>query len=223
MLFGSNRTGTFSVFSQAADGTGAAERLTESTHRQIPSAVSPDGTQVVLTELAPTTGDDVMALRLDTHQVFPLVQTPFDERNGVVSPNSRWLAYEANDSGRFEIYVRPFPNVNSGHWQVSTNGGTQPLWARSGQELFYFASDGALMRVAIANGPAWTAGAPAKLFDTRYGVSRLGVSYRNYDVSPDGQRFLMIKAAGGDATKAQPQIVVVQHFDEELKRLVPAK
>src|SRR5262249_32752206 len=159
-----------------------------------PSAFSPDGTQVVLTELSPTTGEDVMALRLDTHQVFPLVQTPFDERNGVVSPNGRWLAYEANDSGRVEIYVRPFPDADRGHWQVSTNGGTQPLWAHSGQELFYFASDGALMRVAIANGPTWTAGAPAKLFDRGYNVSMGGLSYRNYDLAADGQHFLMIKA-----------------------------
>ena len=72
-------------------------------------------------------------------QIEPLVQTPFFERNGEVSPDGRWLAYESNESGQFEVFVRPFPDVNKGRWQVSTGGGTQPLWARNGQELFYLA------------------------------------------------------------------------------------
>ena len=113
-----------------------------------------------------------MQLRLDgTHAVTPLVQTPFSERNGEVSPDGRWLAYEANDSGRFEIYVRPFPDVSSGHWQVSTDGGTRPLWARNSQELFYLTPTGALMRVGVARGPTWAATAPTKLFEGRYGAA----------------------------------------------------
>ncbi len=113
-----------------------------------------------------------MQLRLDgTHAVTPLVQTPFTERNGEVSPDGRWLAYEANDSGRFEIYVRPFPDVSSGHWQVSTDGGTRPLWARDGHELFYLAPTGALMRVGVARGSTWVATAPTKLFEGRYGAA----------------------------------------------------
>ena len=140
-----------------------------------------------------------------------------------MSPDGRWLSYEANDTGTFEIYVRPFPDVNAGHWQVSTTGGTQPLWAPGGQELFYFAQDGALMHVAVASGPAWTAGAPAKVLEGRYVVSTGGNLPRNYDIAADGQRFLMIKAPGVDATGEPPRIVVVQHFDEELRRLVPAK
>jgi Tol biopolymer transport system component len=165
-----------------------------------------------------------MALQLDgAHQILPLVQTPFDERNGIVSPDGRWLAYEANDSGSYEIYVRPFPGVTGGHWQVSTSGGTQPRWAPSGQELFYRGADGALMRVAVTGRPAWTAGAPTKVLDGHYVVSTAGNFPRNYDIAADGQRLLMIKAAGSDATSTPPQIVVIQHFDEELKRLVPAK
>jgi eukaryotic-like serine/threonine-protein kinase len=225
VMFSSSLTGAFNLFSQAADGIGAFERLTESPSIHVASAVSPDGTRVILTERSsPTTGEDVMALRLDgTHQILPLVQTPFNERNGIVSPDGRWLAYEADDSGTFEIYVRPFPAVNSGRWQVSTSGGTQPLWSASGQELFYIAPDSALIRVAVATGSAWTVGAPTKLIEGRYVTNELGVFQRNYDVAADGQRFLMIKAPGGDATGVPPQIVVVQHFDEELKRVVPAK
>jgi serine/threonine-protein kinase len=224
LVFSSARTGVLNLFSQAADGTGVVERLTESPNAQSATAVSPDGMTVVFTEIASTTGQDVMALQLEgTHHVIPLVQTPFDERNGIVSPDGRWLAYEANDSGAFEIYIRPFPDVSRGHWQVSTNGGTQPLWARSGRELFYFAPDGALMRVEVADGPAWAAGAPTKLLEGRYVVSTGGNIPRNYDIAPDGQRFLMLKPAESEVNSAPPQIVIIQHFDEELKRLVPSK
>src|SRR5262245_13108850 len=224
LVFGSNRAGAFNLFSQGADGAAAVERLTEGTNSQYPSAVTPDGKRVLLSENSLKTGYDVMALALDgTRRVVALVQTPFDERNGIVSPDGRWLAYEANDTGAFEIYVRPFPNVTKGRWKVSTNGGTQPLWAHSGQELFYFAPDGALMRVAVSGGPAWTPGAPTKLLEARYVVRSGGNTPRNYDIAADGQRFLLLKAGGSDAAVAPPQIVVVEHFDEELKRLVPTK
>ena len=151
----------------------------------------------------------------------PLVRTPFTERNGIVSPDGRWLAYEANDSGQFEIYVRPYPDVDRGHWQVSTGGGTRPLWARTGQELFYLSLTGALMRVAIERGPTWAASAPTKLLNEGY-FTVPGVNPgRTYDISPDGQRFLMIKAGGASDQVAAPQIVVVQNWFEELRRLVP--
>jgi serine/threonine-protein kinase len=206
------------------DGTGAAERLTESANSQLATAVSPDGARLIFQETSLTNGADVMALELNgKHQVLPLVQTPFNERNGIISPDGRWLAYDADDSGRFEIYVRPLPDVTRGHWQVSTTGGTQPLWGPRGQELFYFGPDGALMRVATADGLEWTAGAPTKVLEGRYAVNTSGLSNRNFDIAPDGQRFLMLKAFGSDATSTAPQIVVVQHFDEELRRLVPSK
>jgi hypothetical protein len=123
------------------------------------------------------------------------------------------------------VYVRPFPNVGGGQWQVSTTGGRQPLWARSGKELFFVGADGALLRVSVeASGATWTAGTPVKLLEARYFTNTSsGGSGRTYDVSPDGQRFLMIKAPGGDASFAAPSLVVVQHWDEELKRLVPTK
>ena len=125
--------------------------------------MTPDGLRLIFTETFPNTGDDVMQMMLDgTRRVTPLVQSPFVERNGVVSPDGRWLAYEANDSGPFEIYVRPFPDVNGGHWRVSTAGGTRPLWARFGQdqELFYVSPTGALMRSVVERGPSWAATMP---------------------------------------------------------------
>ena len=167
---------------------------------------------------------DVLQLRLDnTHAVTPLVQTPFSERNGEVSPDGRWLAYEADDSGRFNIYVRPFPDVSSGYWQVSTDGGTRPLWARNSQELFYLSVTGALMRVGVAAGPTWAATAPTKLFEGRYGAAA-NQNGRTYDVAPDGKRFLMIKAGGSaDQTAVPTSLIVIQNWLEELKRLVPTK
>ena len=109
-------------------------------------------------------------LALDgTHHVEPLIQTPANERNGVVSPDGRWLAYESDSSGKFEIYVKPFPNVSAGQWLVSTAGGTRPLWAPNGQELFYVAPDGALMAVRVdARGATWSAGSPVKVVEGPY-------------------------------------------------------
>jgi Tol biopolymer transport system component len=224
VVFGSNRAGAFNLFSQAADGSGRAERLIESPNSQTPTAISPDGMLLVFTEYSAKTAGDVMALRLDgTHDVRALVQSSFDERNGIMSPDGRWLAYEADDSGAFEIYVRPFPDVARERWRVSTGGGTRPLWGRDGKELFYHAFDGALMRVSLAGGPAWTAGVPMKVLEGRYAVGSSSNIFRNYDIVADGQRFLMLKTAGSNATEVMPQIVVIEHFDEELKRLVPAK
>jgi serine/threonine-protein kinase len=215
-----------SLFWQAADGTGAAERLTQSSRTQMASAVSPDGTRVVFTEGL----GDVMMLTLEKdRRVQPLVQTPAAERNAEISPDGRWLAYESNDSGQFQIFVRPFPNVITGLWPVSTGGGTQPLWARNGQELFYLAPNGALMSVHVAPGATWTASTPTKLMDAPYyhggnGLFGQGL-FRTYDVSLDDTRFLMIKEGGGpnQSTAAPPSIVVVQNWFEELKGLVPTK
>ena len=101
------------------------------------------------------------------HRSRPLLAAPFDELNAEVSPNGQWLAYESNESGRNEIYVRPFPNVDADRQQVSTNGGTQPLWARNGQELFY-ESMGTLMRVPVKTGSTFERGTPEKVFDAPY-------------------------------------------------------
>ena len=130
-------------------------------------------------------GSDLLQVALDgTHQVTPLLQTKFDEFNGVVSPDGRWLAYDSNSSGdSSEIYVRPFPGVGGGQSPVSTAGGTKPLWARNGKELFYVGADRALWRVPVeASGKTWNAGTPTKLFDARYFSA--GTAGRTYDVSP---------------------------------------
>ena len=222
ILFSSSRAEGVNLFAQTANGSGEVTRLTTSPNVQHATSVTPDGTRLVFTESAPTTGQDVMQLRLDgTHAVTPLVQTPFNERNGEVSPDGRWLAYEADSGGQFNIYVRPFPEVSSGYWQVSTDGGTRPLWARNSQELFFLNLTGALMRVGVSHGPARAATAPMKLFDGRYGAAP-NQNGRTYDIAPGGKKFLMIKAgASADQTAAPMSVVVVQNWREELKRLAP--
>jgi Tol biopolymer transport system component len=221
LIFDSRRAGgTANLFWQAADGTGAAEQLAKSPIDQLPNTTSPDGTRVVFRADEPRTGLDLMLLTLNKErQIQPLVQTSFNELNAEISPDGRWLAYESNESGQYEIYVRPFPDAGGGRWQISNGGGTKPLWARKGQELFYVAPTGALMAVGIAPGATFSAGTPTKLFEGRYYVGDAANVGRTYDVSPDGRRFLMMKAD----TTTPPQIIVVQHFDEELKRLVPTK
>ena len=153
---------------------------------------------------------------------MPLLATMFGERNGEVSPDGRWLAYESDESGREEIYVRPFPDVQGGRWQVSTGGGTRPLWSRDGRELFYVSPANALMRVGVERAASWAATTPAMLLKEGSVITAGGVFGRSYDISPDGQRFLVLKAVGA-SNAPPPQLVVVQHFDETLKRLVPTK
>jgi Tol biopolymer transport system component len=202
------------LFRQPTDGIGEAERLGTG----LPSGVTPDGRGVIFS----LGGLDLMIMALDgTGHVEPLIQTPFDERNGVVSPDSHWLAYESNSSGRFEIYVRPFPNVNVGQRLISSAGGTRPLWAPSGRELFYVAADGAIMAVAVdPRGGTWSAGSPAKVVQGPYSTLS-SLSPRTYDVSTDGKRFLVVKQPPNPAV--DPRIVVVLNWLEELKQRVPVK
>ena len=225
IVFSSNSIegSSVSLFWMAADGTGKPERLT-SGDLHYATGVSPDGTHVVFSQVTQTARGDVLTVSLEgDHRVQPLLQTPFDEQAGTISHDGRWIAYESDSSGTPQIYVRPFPAVAGGQWLVSTTGGRRPLWARDGQELFYqtpsTGTTSTLMRVPVeARSTVWSAGTPVVLFQGRYFTGTQG---RAYDVSPDGQRFLMIKEAGADQGDARPQIIVVQHWLEELKRLVP--
>jgi Tol biopolymer transport system component len=182
----------------------------------------------VFREIVPKTGYDISVLALGTpRRATPLLQTPFTEYNPEVSPDGRWLAYESNESGQFEVYVRPFPDVSAGRWQVSTSGGRQPLWARNGRELFYvsLAAAGRIMAVPVQPGTTFSFGNPQMIVDKPFGgtpgSTAVTLSGRTYDVSADGQRFLMIKSPVPSDAGGTGHIVVVQHWDAELTRLVP--
>ena len=222
LVYSAGPPGRGNLVWQPADGSGAAERLTHSSNGQYPSAVLSDN-RVIFREEVGSDRDLMMVALTGNRQPAPLVKTRFVELNGEVSPDSKWLAYEANDSGRFEIYVRPFPNVAAARTLVSIAGGTKPLWGRSARELFYLAADGALMSVAVTPGITWNAGKPTKVLDKGYFAENAGGA-RGFDVSADGGRFLMIKdvESSDKSAKETPQIVIVQNWFQELKRLVPA-
>jgi serine/threonine-protein kinase len=136
-------------------------------------------------------GMNLMLLNLTPPRIVrPLVATPFNERAGVVSPDGRWLAYESDSSGRYQIYVRPFPRTEAGQWEVSIDGGRGARWARSGRELIYRAGDGTFRSVSVVpRGQEWWSGTPEKVLEQQYLV---GLDPgRNYDISPDGQRLLL--------------------------------
>ena len=243
VIFSSSRNGPQNLYWQLADGTGVPERLTTSPNRQVGDSTSPDGSQMVVME-ADTANGDLKLLHLNAPSTSPgtgastaveagklrtepLVHTTFYERNGEISPDGKWLAYESNDSGDFQIYVRPFPNVNGGRWPVSPKGGTKPLWAANGRELFFFAS-GYLTTVAVQTSSTFSFGNPTKVFDTRYFA---GNAERTYDVSRDGQKFLMVKEApAGEQTQTTtpstapqaPGMIVVLNWIEEVKARLPA-
>jgi serine/threonine protein kinase/Tol biopolymer transport system component len=205
------------LFWQLADGSGRLERLTTSEYSQIPKSWSPDGQLLAFTQAGATTGLDIWVLHLGDHKAQPFLQTPADESVPQFSPDGHWLAYVSDESGRPEIYVRPYPGPG-GKWQISTEGGKEPVWNRNGRELFY-RSDNKMMAVEIATHPSFVAGKPRMLFEGPYLATPLTSPY--YDVSPDGQRFLMLKPTV-QAQAAPTQINVVLSWFEELKRRVPA-
>ncbi len=219
VVFSSFANGPFDLYWKAADGTGTVERLTESANLQFASSFSPDGKLLVFQENQPDTGNDLRVLSLaGDGGTETLLATEFSENNAELSPDGRWMAYQSNQSGQGEIYVRPFPDVDDGQWQISTGGGTQPLWAPDGRELFYRRGD-ALIAVPVQFDPGFTPGVPEVLFESSYFRS---VTSRTYDVAPDGERFLMITEAGGAEDESAPaSLIVVQNWHEELRRLVP--
>jgi len=224
IVFGSGVSsgGAANLFWKAADGTGVAEQLTDSPIHQVPQSISPDGKQLVYRETTVKSGNDLRVLSLEGERSSEALQaTAFDELNAEVSPDGRWLAYQSNESGQGEIYVRTFPNVNEGRWQISTGGGTRPLWGPVGSELFYLARGGRLMVVPVQTDPSFTAGRAEILFEEPYYVEA-SVAGRAYDISPDGRRFLMIKESEEDTSVPMSMTVVLNWF-EELERLVPTE
>jgi serine/threonine-protein kinase len=216
IAFESNKEGSENVFWQLADGSGGLERLTTSEDLQFPVSCSSDGQLLAYAEINPTTGRAIWVLRLGDRKAEPFLRTPFDEGVPQFSPDGRWLAYISDESGRFEVYVQPYPGPG-GKWQISTEGGTEPVWNPNGRELFYRSGD-KMMAVDIATQPSFAAGKPRMLFEGPYQPTE--ATAPNYDVSRDGQRFLMLKPVE-QAQAAPTQIDVVLNWFEELKQKVP--
>lgn len=232
--FHASRLGAWNLYARVADGSRAAEPLLtgprpepaaawsqdpgekllpgfvpalSGANPQYPMSWTPDGQTLVFAERKPNGERDIWVVERGTDPA-PFLLTPFDEWSPAFSPDGSWLAYVSDESGRAEVYLQPYPGPG-GRWLISTGGGTDPVWAKDGHELYYLQDD-QLMSVPIQTAPAVNVGAPRRLFEGHYERSDIG---RNYDLSPDGKRFVMIRS---DEREATPRMHVVLNWIEEL-------
>ncbi len=227
IAFRSGQPGSNRISWRAADGTGTVEPLVEAKDSdQIPLTFSPDADQLLVWE---PNNSDLLLLAVDgtgSGQPRPLLATAFAETNAALSPDGRWMAYQSDTSGEFQVYVRPFPNIDDGRWQVSTDGGTQPLWNAEGRELFYVDAESTeqpirrMFAVPVQTDPTFSYGNPVLLFEGEYATG--GSNGRAYDVAADGQRFLMVKEGTAAGSVAQTRMHIVLNWFEELKARVPS-
>jgi Tol biopolymer transport system component len=201
-----------------ADGSGTEELLGGSDNHLHLGGWSPKGDALIA--VATDTGNIWTLLMGDKRTLKPLLQTPYQMRAGSISPDGRWLAYASNETNRFEVYVQPFPNPGS-KYQISTDGGGEPIWAKNGCELFYRNGDKMMAVTLDAKGDKLEVGTPTLLFEGHFVVSTVSGGDAWYDVSPNGKRFLMLKA--DDVPNVNAAIVVVQDWADELKRIAPLK
>ncbi len=214
------------VFCQAADGRAEAQAVFQVDGLRNTRPFSPvDGTRMVLETRGPQTGDDISIATIGPPvETRPLLNTVHAEAAPAISPDGRWLAYQSDESGRAEVYVRPFPAVDQGLWTISTGGGTEPRWAPDGRELFFtarsggWATPGVLMSVPVGPGSTFVAGQPTAVLKIPAGASQA------YDVAPDGRFLFHFQRSSRPAEEAlRQQIIVAQNWTEELKRLVPTR
>jgi serine/threonine-protein kinase len=215
LAFSSGNSAPNAIASAAADGSGGQAALLEREGEQYPTSWARDGTIVFeyRNRDEPSLANwDVWVLP-PGGEPTPIVSTPFDEGAPALSPDGQWIAYMSDKSGQDEIYVRPYPGPGP-EVTISTGGGTGALWSRSGTELFYMEGN-RLMSVAVRPGSTFDWGAPALLFSGTYETLAVdGVA--NYDVTPDGRRFVMVKP--DDDSESTGEVVLVQNWVEELRR-----
>ena len=173
------------------------------------SAWSPDGKWLILRTYSTERGaGDILGLRLGVDSVpVPLIATPAIEAEPTISPNGKWMSYISNQTGRNEVYVVPFPNTSSAVWPVSSSGGTEPRWSRDGRELYYRDARGNMVSVPINPAASFSFGTPKVLFSAA--AYRTYTGHHQYDVSPDGKRFVMgVPTTGGE----MPALVLVKNW-----------
>lgn len=204
------------MFSQLADGTGDPQQLTNSGSPTLPISITPDGATLIAE--GSSSSLDLLAIPLRAPgEARSLLATSFNEAYAEVSPDGRWIAYESDESGRQEIFVRPWPSVDSGKWQVSAGGGRHATWSAGGRELLYIDGTGRLVRVPVRSSTTFQAGPTSIAVATPFYA---GLYRRSYDVSADGRRILLIENAP-DTNASASSIVAVFNWTEELKRALP--
>ncbi len=220
IVFGSLRAGKWGLYQKPVNGAGSEERLIESDNAILPVSWSHDGRSIVYSVLDPKTARDLWMLPLTgDRKAVPLLQTPFGENNGQISPDGKWLAYYSNANGANEIYVQSFP-TGTGKFQISTGGGVFPRWRADGRELFFMSalSGGKVMAVDVkSSGSTFEAGTPRELFDSGYVNFGHTGPYHTYAVSADGQHFLIPRLANVTEALDAP-IAVVLNWAEGIKK-----
>jgi Tol biopolymer transport system component/DNA-binding winged helix-turn-helix (wHTH) protein len=214
IVFDSNRKGHQDLYRNAADGTGSEELLYADSLEKGPSSWSPDGKILLYNALSRESAWDIWALPLERNQLgvaqkpYPFLKTAANEQQAQFSPDGRWVLYQSDESGAGEIYVTRFP-VPGGKRRISPAGGGQPRWRRDGREIFYISSDGKLMAAHVrTNGSTLEIGETRPLFMSPL-VAGQGFAF---DVSPDGQRFLMKTSLVGSASTVNDYLTVVQNW-----------
>ena len=218
LVFGWMKEGSPNLYWQPADESSAMERLTTSDDLQYAGSWSPDGATLAFVEYRPDAKFDIFLLDLRSRRTTPFLNSRAKEAYPEFSPDGRWMAYASDESGRWEVYVRPFPGPG-GKWLISQEGGLQPLWARNGKQLFYRSENGEIWVVDFRTDGGFSAGKPHLLFNVP--MLGYGEPIRTWDLSSDGQRFLMVKL---DDVKPTPvtEMVLVMNWSQELQRLAPA-
>jgi serine/threonine-protein kinase len=218
ILFAWQKSLVQNLFWQPYDGSSPMERLTTSEYAQYPGSCSSDGSTVAIVELHPDTRYDIAMLDTLSGRVTPFLNSQFNEAYPEFSPDRRWIAYTSDESGRDEVYVSPLLGLGM-RQQVSSEGGVMPLWSRNGKQLFYRWEDQVWVVDVQTNG-GFTISKPRRLFE-KPGYESGADPIRTYDLSLDGQRFLMVK---NEQRKPNPvtEMILVQNWFEELKRLVPS-
>ena len=230
IVFGSARADKSApnLYWQRADGTGDAQRLTESKNPQQPASWHPSGKFLAFEEQTPQTASDLMILPMEGDEASgwkpgkPAVflNSPFAEREPMFSPDGRWLAYSSNETGRNEVYVRPFPGPG-GKWQISTGGGILPTWSRTKRDLFYGTPNGQIMVAPFAvEADSFRAEKRRLWSDGRFVVRGIN---RMFDLHPDGERIALVPAAQTQNGTKQDHVTFIFNFFDELRRIAPAR
>jgi Tol biopolymer transport system component len=220
------KNGATNLWWVRADGAGDAQRLTESKSPPYARSWRPDGKVLAFNQLNPSTNYDIMTLSIEGNEKSgwkpgepkPFVNSPFAELEPAFSPDGRWVAYMSNESGSYEVYVRPFPGPGS-KWQISTGGGYLPKWSRNGKELFYSGADSKIMVVAYtASGDSFRADKPQLWSPGQFSDRR---ATPNFDLHPDGKRFAVLKAPGTEQAAAVNKVSFVFNFFDEIRSKLP--
>jgi serine/threonine-protein kinase len=215
LFFVSSRAGVSALFRQRADGSAPAVRVASLSEGVGRGFESPDGRWIVAQSQETTRGGHIFVMPVGDSVLKPLLSTPFSELSPTLSPDAKWIAYESDETGRPEVYVRPFPDVGASKVQVSTGGGSSPHWSGKGDEIFYETPTQDMIAAGVRETPTFAVLSNKRLF------SWIGY-LPPFDVSADGKRFAMlhIGASGGDKDDSA-QLIVVVNFLNELKRLLP--